>query len=515
MYGPSEEVTPDPNPGDVAGDSPLAFRIIRGGLWVALTQLWTIVFGFAANIALTRLLSPQVFGTFALGMFFAQLLRVQPKLGLGYAFGRRSETETKSVTTYATLELIAAALTPLLALLAVPVLLWLGYPRDVVRVCMALALGFFLEGIVAIGMVLMDKKLAFSTVCLIQGIIFPFSYLPAFWLAANGGGAWSLVAQTVTFSALSLVGIWVAVGKHYPRLRSASWGFDARLARELLRYGLTVGLGLAAAGLLTQLDNFLIGTFVSLTVLGFYDRAYRTAQWPTILFQGLLSRAAFMSYAKLKEDRPRLQKTLTMVLWLISFLALPVVLAVFIAAPDLIALLYGPTWLPSTVFLRILVVFAVAAPLFNNAGTLLVAVGRPEISTRVSVLQVIILGAAGFPLTLLWGGIGTCVAVGLAFAVGLTIIYSYTIRELPIRLWAILGKPVLISLFVVIGYVAFDHMVEPSRVGSPALRVIAKFAYTVTSFYGLTFLLDWRATSERLAYVWRLMLGKHAGRADS
>jgi len=57
-------------------DTPLANRAVRGGLWIGASAYGTIAFGFAANIVLTRLLSPQAFGEMALALFFAQLLRV-------------------------------------------------------------------------------------------------------------------------------------------------------------------------------------------------------------------------------------------------------------------------------------------------------------------------------------------------------------------------------------------------------------------------------------------------------
>ena len=49
---------------------PLAFRVVRGGLFVAASSYFNIGFGFLANLLLTRLLAPEAFGTFALAVFF-------------------------------------------------------------------------------------------------------------------------------------------------------------------------------------------------------------------------------------------------------------------------------------------------------------------------------------------------------------------------------------------------------------------------------------------------------------
>ncbi len=66
-----------------AAEASVGRRVATGGIWVAISSYWTVGFGFIANILLARILSPDVFGGFALAMSFAQLLRLQPKLGLG------------------------------------------------------------------------------------------------------------------------------------------------------------------------------------------------------------------------------------------------------------------------------------------------------------------------------------------------------------------------------------------------------------------------------------------------
>jgi hypothetical protein len=50
---------------------PLAYRAVRGGLWVAVSSYFNVGFGFLANLALTRILAPEDFGIFALAGFTA------------------------------------------------------------------------------------------------------------------------------------------------------------------------------------------------------------------------------------------------------------------------------------------------------------------------------------------------------------------------------------------------------------------------------------------------------------
>ncbi|WP_376793150.1 oligosaccharide flippase family protein [Thermoflexus sp.] len=482
--------------------APLASSAVRGGMWVALSTYWTLAFGFAANILLTRTLPPEAFGAFALAMFFAQLLRLQTKLGLGYAFGQYKETTGESVGTYVVLEGVAALSGLLLMGLAAPALRFMGYDPLVVQIALVLSFAAFLEGISAIAGTLLEKELRFGLTSLYQGLVFPLSYLPAFWLAAHGGGAWSLAAQTTVYSLLGL-GLWGVARWRMSHLWAYPWRFRRDLAGHFLRFGAAAGLWLMAGMLFSQLDNFLIGTFAGVTALGYYDRAYRMAQWPALLFNAVLTRTAFYTYARLQDDRARLEKTVAMVTWAISMIAIPVALAIFLAARDLVVLLYGERWLPSVLFLQILSAFFVLRPHLEHAGVVLNAMGRPGRAAALLWAQVGVLGVAGLPLTMRWGALGACGAVGLALIAGIGLACVYTRRELSVSANAGLGMPLLAGGATILGYIIVLRFIPLENLGL-FTRLVVKAIYAFSAFYVLAFAMQPRAVQERVRYVWRL-----------
>lgn len=485
-------------------EKPLAQRAVRGGLWVALSSYWTLGFGFIINIILTRLLSPEAFGTFALATFFAQLLLLQPKLSIGYAFAQYKETDGQSIGTYFAIDSLAAVAGLLLVVAAAPILLALGYSTLTVQVSIFLAAAAMAQSFASIATTFLEKELRFGSTSLVQSVVFPLSYVPALFLAARGGGVWSLVAQNIVYAVLLLIGVWWYAWRLLPGIWRVRWRFSRLVAKRFLRYGIIVGLGLLAGMLLTTLDNFMIGTIAGVAILGFYDRAYRITEWPNKLFNSLVTRTTFYTYARIQSDRARLQKTMNMVLWMIMLLALPLALAVFITAPDLIAFLYGPQWLPSTPYLRALALVAILRPLWENAGALFNAIGKPQLTTRLIFIQVLVLLATGIPLTLRWGAIGTCVAVGAAFLWGIVLMYRHAIRELQINLLSEVGIPVMIGLLTVLGYILLNRAIEVSLVALP-VRLVLKAVYAVAVYYLLTFLLRPRVTRERMQYVWGLL----------
>ncbi len=178
-----------------------------------------------------------------------------------------------------------------------------------------------------------------------------------------------------------------------------------------------------------------------------------------------------------------------------------------IAAPDLLALLYGEKWLPSTPFLRLLAAYSIVRPIIENMGGLFIAIGKPHLTTRVTIAQVAVLAVAGLPMTLSFGAIGTSLAVGLALIVGMVLIYLVLRRITSIHLLRLVAVPLLAAGLTICGYLALEYL---GRLNGLSLfwRTVFKVVYAGGAFYGLMLLLQFKPTLQRLNYVQRLFRQK-------
>mgnify|MGYP005839920733 CR=1 FL=1 len=485
-------------------NTPLAYQATKGGIWVTVSSGWQLLFGFVANIILTRLLLPSAFGEFVLAIFFAQLITVHQKIGLGRAFVQNSDSSGKAVGTFIGLEVLSVLTGTLLMVCLAYILPRFGYSSTIVAICGALFISLAIEGIGGIGCVFLEKEIFLKDVSLLRSITFPLSYIPAFWGALHGAGPWSIVLQHITNSTLFFVGSYFLAYRRLPHLFSQRWEFDKTLASKYLRFGAIVGATFTAGMLFMKLDSFFIGTFVGVTILGYYDRAYNTAQWPGTFSSVVLSRSVFFVYSRLQGDRERLMKTASIVTWLVTTFSLPLGLMMFITAPNLIALLYGETWLPSSRFLRILIIYTALRPLHENAAILLTAVGKPQLATRFSVLQLFFLMTLGFSFTLMWGAMGTSVAVVIAFLPGLVLAYYDISKNIPFRPLSTIVLPMGLCLFIGIAYVVVYPLTALDK--WPLItQFLAKTLYAFGAFFSLLTLLQPKVTRERLLYLTTLI----------
>jgi len=145
--------------------------------------------------------------------------------------------------------------------------------------------------------------------------------------------------------------------------------------------------------------------------------------------------------------------------------------------------------------------------MWENAGSVLVAIGKPRLNTMVILGQVVILAVGGLPLTLVWGAVGTCIAVGIAFTVGIVLMYRPLIRGLAVDVASIFGIPAAIGVVVLLGYAMLSYTTALNDL-SLVLRLAIKVAYTLSVFYGLVAVLQPRMVATRVSYFWGTLQGR-------
>jgi len=530
----------------------LASRAVRGTAVVLVSSYANMGFGIVYGVIMARLLDPEHFGLFGIGLFFVTLLDVRGKLGLDYAFIHRHPTTDGLIATHWALQMGASLLTLALVVIAATIVPGLGYPTAIAPVVIAMAGTLLVESAGSTARAALEKELVFTrstaivtgslflsyvaaialaasgyaywalvgqvavnaalekelvfarSTAIVTGSLF-LSYVAAIALAASGYAYWALVGQVAVNAALSSLGFWWAF-RRLGRRPSIRFSFDRALARWMLRFGATLALGALATVVLLQFDNFLVGTFVGQAVLGYYLQAYKVAQWPTGLVTHVVSRASLPTYARLQNDPPRLSKAFEMSLWLILTTALPIGLAIFVSAPDFLILLYTEKWLPSATLLRFLVAYSVLRPLLDDTGALFTAIGQPRRATTVLVTQAATLVVCAAPLTLALGATGTAIGVGIAFAVGIVVTYRFVSRVVMLDLARVFIPPFVAAAGSVALYLAFAAGLNLNAIPLLA-RVIIKAGFAAGAFFAIVLLLQRRMLIERVGYIWRLLRG--------
>lgn len=472
----------------------LAARAARGAVFMGTSTVSNLVMGLFGGILLARLLDPDHFGTFTLATSVSALVDLRAKFQLDQMFVRDQDSRSEYLDTFFTLSLALAGLS--LLLLLVPGVGALVFNRFDLAICLAVV------GIVGVMDPLstavrlsIEKQMLFGRVALIQSLV-SLAQLAATVVGAVAGlGLWSLPLGYAAGALLNLA-LLLQIAPRRPALR-----LDRPLAHEFLVYGVRYGLVYASSAVvLTQGDNLIVGLIGGTAILGFYDRAYRTALWPTLLVSAFLARISLPTYARLQDDHQRLTKAFSIVLWAILSSTTPIALVVLVSAQDIVMLLYGSKWLSTVPVLQVMAIFAILRPLWDDAISILVATKRSGQMAKLVFIQAATLVVLAIPLTSLYGAVGTAASVGLAFMISTGFLLYFAHLHLKVELLQTAGLPLVNSLSALVVYLV-SRLAMPLEDLGPVLRLSLE-AGLLLGLYGLASAVTSRDTIvSRVRYI--------------
>lgn len=497
--GDSTEKTPPP------GQRSLAKVVVRGTVWVTMGNYVNQLIGFVSTLVLTRLLSPDIFGAFALASFWYGLLNIRSKIGLNYAAIQAGPITETLLGTYFILDLGSAVCSVLLTVLFAWISWFSGFHDEKVAV-IACILMFIdaMTSIVGPYAIALEKEIQVSRTTIVTLIANLIAYPIAIGFAMYGIGIWSLLVINFCTYSVSMVGAYWLCKRRLPGVALLKWRFDRVLAKQLLQQGISTGISLALLGIIVgQFDNFLIGKLVSERELGYYDRAYRLANWTNVLFTAVLGRIGFLTMAKVKEDAARLQHTVRLSIWGVLMMGIPMALVLCFAASEIVAVLYGPNYAVSAHFLRVLAITNFMWTLISVGFWLSVSLGHQSINFRFSVIQAIILVIVATPLTILYGSTGTLVGVVIAMSVALILYSRYTLRTVSLSLNETFLRTGF-SAIVTIGVLSILVWQINTFATGAIFKLLLIMTTTALTFGICVFLFDRKMLFEQVTYLSRL-----------
>ncbi|HJV51809.1 MAG TPA: lipopolysaccharide biosynthesis protein [Noviherbaspirillum sp.] len=338
--------------------------------WSAMGTVARYVLQFSAQIVLARLLGPENYGLFAMGMLVMTLSRFVSDLGFCWSLMQNLHIREEDIRFTFTWQLILGSATAAALYLSAPLLAaYFNEPR-VEQIVRWLSLASVLSALTAPSTALLSRRLDFRWINIIQVGSYAIGYLAiGVPLAFHGFGVWSLVAAWLGQALFSLV--FSILRCPYPT-RPLLW-YDG--AAALWRYGLTVFVTNLCNGLLTNLDRLFLGRFLAARQVGLYTAGYNLADAPNGLLVSALQPVFFAAGARIQNDPQRLRRGYLSLLATVWILIAPMFVVFAFVARDIVAILYGPGWELSGSALMILalgmpayITCAMSTPVLWNTG---------------------------------------------------------------------------------------------------------------------------------------------------
>ncbi|MDR7305631.1 lipopolysaccharide biosynthesis protein [Rhodoferax saidenbachensis] len=375
----------------------LAKQGVKAVKWSAIATVARFAMQFAAQVLLARLLGPENYGVFGIGMVVLTLTNVFSNFGFGWSLLHRKTVSEEDIRFAFTWQLVVGGAATLGLFLLAPTLSVFFHEPRVESVIRWLALTCVISAMSSPAGNLMHRDLNFKAAGLIQIGGYVAGYLlVGIPLALLGYGVHALVAAwlvQVTF---------IALGSFWAHPHSVKPLFHYAGAADALQTGGTVFVTNIINWCLNSMDRFLLSKFANAHSVGVYSVGYNLATMPSTLLMGSLQPAFTAASSKIQDDPNRMRTVYMQIFATVWVLVLPMFVFLSVISFDLVKFLYGPKWLDTGWVLCLLFLSVPAFVCLGLSTPVLWNAGRKHHESLLQ-LPVLFLGVIGFYYSLPYG----------------------------------------------------------------------------------------------------------------
>lgn len=313
-------------------------EFISGVLYTSIAKYVGIFVQIAITMVLARLLNPADFGILAIATVFLNFLNLITDFGFGAAIIQSETLEKKDLESIFSLTLYIGVFAAfILFLLAYPIGNYYndGSVASVVRL-LSINVVFASLNIVPNALLLKAKKfklvavrtLGLQIICGCIGIS----------LAYIGLGLYALVIQSI----LSTAGIFV-FNYNQNKIRFFNKVYVASI-KKIINFSAFQFAGSVMNFITKSIDKPLVGKYLSLASLGYYEKSYRLMQMPVDNLSYVFTPVMQPMFREFQHDLRIMFQKYKKILKTLAIVGFPLSALLYFSAYDLIHLFYGGKW---------------------------------------------------------------------------------------------------------------------------------------------------------------------------
>lgn len=363
---------------------------------------YSAVLGLIANLVLTILLTPEIFGIYFTVLSLIAILNYFSDIGLAASLIQKKEIKDKEVSTVFTVQQLLILSIILIGYLATPIIInFYKLPSEGRYLYWALLGSFFLSSLKTIPSIFLERKIQFQKIVLVQIIENTVFYISVIILALSG---WSLNSFTISVILRAIIGL-IAIYWLSPWKIKVS--LDITLLKKLLSFGVPFQMSSFLALVKDDLLTLYLGKVLGFQTLGYIGWAKKWAESPIRIVMDSFSRVLFPLFSRLQTNTEKLRRVIEKTIYYQSLIVIPAIIGLALMMPKLVYLIPKYTqWAPALPLFYLFCISAVFSSYSTPFINLLNGLGKVKISFYFMVAWTILTWILAPTLTYLYGGIG-------------------------------------------------------------------------------------------------------------
>ncbi|MDR2040196.1 MAG: lipopolysaccharide biosynthesis protein [Bacteroidales bacterium] len=424
-------------------------QLISGVTYTAVSKYSGIFISLIVAAILSRLIVPEDFGIVAIAMVFITFFNTFSNLGIAPAIVQNKELEEKDLSEIFCFTIwIALILSVIFFFLSGLIASYYESPH-LLSICRILSIQLFFATINIVPNSLFLKNKRFKFIATRNLIIQLIAGIIAIIAAFSGAGLYALlIAPVLTAVARFIIGIYV-----YPQ--KIEWTFGINAVRKIFAYSLYQFLFEMINYFSRNLDKLMIGKYLGMTPLGYYEKSYRLMMLPLQNITHVITPVLHPVLSDLQKNMSQISASYIKIVRFLAFIGFPLSVFLFFTAKEITLLIFGMQWTASVPVFQILALSVGIQMILSTSGSIFQAANDTKmlfVSGIISTLLTVTGLCVGLFIfkTLIAVAWGICISFVLNFVLCYVIMYRITLKVDMLSFWKQFISPLVISIISLI-----------------------------------------------------------------
>lgn len=422
-------------------------QMLSGVFYTAVAKYSGLVISLVVMAVLARLLCPDDFGTVAIATVFINFFNIFTNIGISSAIVQNKELTKRDINNIYMFTLWTGVLLSVLFFLSTGFIADYYQDNRLIPICRLLSVNLFFSsaGIVPNTLFFKDKNFKFIAwrTFIIQVTVGTIAIVAAL----GGAGLYTLLIQPLLSSAL----IFLISLKKYPQKFIRTWGLES--LKKIWAYSMYQFLFNTMNYFTRNLDKILIGKYLGMAPLGYYEKSYRLMSLPIQNITYVITPVLHPILCDYQQEKTKLATINERMVRLLAFIGFPLSILLFFCGRELVLFVFGPQWEPSIYAFQILSLSAGFQIVTSSSGSFFQSCNDTR-GLFICGIFTVFATCTGFLISILFFRTLEAFAYSMLISTFLCFIqcywqlYRYQFKRKQIYLYKQLASPLVISLFI-------------------------------------------------------------------
>lgn len=385
-------------------------NVKSGLLWNALNSFGRLGLSFLATVFLSRILTPNDFGTYGILLIFITISELLADSGMASYIVKQHNIDSLDYDTLFIYNLVVSTILYIILFVSAPFIASFYGDESLVIGTRLSGIVIVIQSMSIIAAARLLKELSFKILAIISILSGMIGLISAILWALFVGGYFALILQSIVSVSLNSFGqMWIA--KYVPHFR-----FDISRFKKQFAFGINLMGSTLLQSVTGNISNNIVAKLFNFNLAGIYVQSAKLQSIPTSLVQSILDKTFFPVFSKLNTDLILFNSQACQMSRMAYALCFPLISMIICFARPIILIVLGRQWVDCIWTFQIL--------MFASYPLLVKNVNRNTLKSLGYTKNILMMEI--YPFVLLAG----CIVISIYVNSYLMLVFSFVLSNL-------------------------------------------------------------------------------------